>query len=259
MKDLKEFLKQEYPFLYNVARSGYKEIKLNLQKVSRIPKKIFSQPKGLIDKILIDNYPMIYSTMVSEDHLRVVLSNLYNTLEQKVEGDVVELGCNVGTTSMFIRKLLDEYGSDKEFHVYDSWEGLPAPSEKDNPRNFKGNFKKGDCKTQKEIFIHNFKKAKLLCPKIHSGWFSKIPDNQYPDKIAFAFFDGDFYQSIMDSFEKVYPRLTFGARITIHDYEAKFKDLQGVKKACDDFLEDKPEKGTIVNVEDYNVGRMIKR
>ncbi len=53
---------------------------------------------------------------------------------------------------------------------------------------------------------------------MHVGWFAKIPSNEYPPKIAFAFFDGDFYSSIKDSFNMTYNKLTKGARVLIHDY-----------------------------------------
>jgi len=174
-----------------------------LKKIKKSPKKIIlkiTKKKDIVEKILMD-YPMIDSEMVSKNHLRIVLTNLKEVLDKGVEGDVVELGCNIGTTSLFIRKLLDYYKSKKKFHVYDSFEGLPEKHDKDK-NNVERQFTKGHCKTKKDIFIRNFKIKKLKLPIIHIGWFGKIPDDEYPKKIAFAFFDGDFYTSIIDSFNK---------------------------------------------------------
>ena len=224
--------------------------------IKKIPKKIIfriTKNNDIVEKLLID-YPMIDSEMVSKNHLRIVLTNLKKVLDEDIEGDIVELGCNIGTTSLFIQKLLDNYKSKKKFHVYDSFEGLPEKHDNDK-NNVERQFTKGQCKTKKETFIHNFKLAKLKLPVIHIGWFGKIPDNKYPKKIAFAFFDGDFYTSIFDSFNKVYPKMVPDSRITIHDYQ--WDILPGVEKACTDFLKDKPEKGTII-CEDI-IGIMIKK
>lgn len=206
----------------------------------------------VIEKMLID-FPMIDSGMVSKNDVRVILTNLKKVLDENIDGSIVELGCNVGTTSLFIRKLLDHYNSDREFHVYDSFEGLPKKHKKDNNK-VKRQFWEGQCKTKKDNLIRNFKYANLKLPIIHVGWFGKIRDEEYPKKIAFAFFDGDFYTSIVDSFKKVYPKMTSNARLIIHDYQ--WEVLPGVERACVEFLKDKPEKGTMVN--DNNVGIMIK-
>ena len=62
----------------------------------------------------------IVSRMMSYWEIVAVLTNLEKVLISGIEGDIVELGCNVGTTTMYIRKLLDLYKSDKKIHVYDS-------------------------------------------------------------------------------------------------------------------------------------------
>ena len=143
----------------------------------------------IVDKNDIPSCMMTYWQIVS------VLRNLQIVLEHNTPGAIVELGCNVGTTSIYIRKLLDLYKSDKEYHVYDSWEGLPASHEKD-VNNVGRSFREGACKTSIQQFKYNFCIRGLNEPVIHSGWFKEIPDEEYPEQIAFAFFDGDFYTSL---------------------------------------------------------------
>ena len=46
-----------------------------------------------------------------------------------------------------------------------------------------------------------------------------------------------------------------GARLAVHDYGGRV--LPGVKGACDDFLRDKPENGTVI-ADDF-VGVMVKK
>lgn len=249
------FLKK-YPRIFKIVKSTYTFGYLKLKSIEKIPKKIkfkLTNNEDIVEKLLLD-YPIILSGMVTENHLRVILNNLKKVLDENIEGDIVELGCNIGTTSLFIRKLLDHYKSEKDFHVYDSFEGLPDEKNEDK-NNIGGTYKAGSCKTSKDTLISNFKKAKLKLPKIHIGWFGEIPDEEYPKKIAFAFFDGDFYNSILDSFDKVYPKMVPNGRITIHDYKWEF--LPGVDKACLKFLKDKPEEGTMTNND--RIGIMVKK
>lgn len=200
---------------------------------------------------ILDTTPLL-SGMVTRLHVESILNNLEVVLLCDIPGDIVELGCNVGTASVFIRKLLDAYKSDKEFLVYDSFEGLPSKLPEDET-DLERQFVEGQCKTNPEVFIQNFDKLGLQLPIINEGWFKEIDDSKYPNKIAFAFFDGDFYSSIIDSFDKVYPRLSVGARVIVHDYG--WRALPGCKKACDDFFLDKSE--GVVSIRE-SIGLMIK-
>jgi len=188
--------------------------------------------KNLVNKDDIPSCMMTYWQIVA------VLENLQNVLERNIPGAVVELGCNVGTTSIYIRKLLDLYKSDKEYHVYDSWEGLPAMHEKDI-NNVGRSFGQGACKTSIEQFKYNMKIRGLKEPTIHSGWFKEIPGEEYPEEICFAFFDGDFYTSIIDSFDKTYHKVSRGGIILIDD--CGWNVLPGCERACLEFLSDKKE------------------
>jgi O-methyltransferase len=174
--------------------------------------------------------------MMSKGQIGHILRNLRIVLEANIEGDIVELGCHAGSSSLFIRRMLDYHGSDKAFHVYDSWQGLPLRKDE---RDGSECSKQGACKTARENFERSFAKWDLTLPQIHDGWFAEIPDEEYPAKICFAFFDGDLYQSIIDSFNKVYCKLSPHARLLIDDYE--HPEFIGCQRACQDFLKDKSE------------------
>jgi len=68
----------------------------------------------------------IISGMMTSEQIEIVLTELERTLEAGVPGDIVELGCNCGTTTIFIAKLLERRGEPREYHVYDSFRGLPS-------------------------------------------------------------------------------------------------------------------------------------
>ncbi|KIQ77603.1 hypothetical protein RW25_28450 [Bacillus sp. L_1B0_8] len=177
------------------------------------------------------------------------LVNMYHLLGQtlvfEVEGDVLELGCNEGKTSVFLQMLMDYYESSKELHVYDSFQGLPKRGIHDEYLN------EGDCLTSKDKLLENFKEYNLKTPFIHAGWFNETL-KQIPDKISFAYLDSDFYDSIHDSLEAIYPRLTKNAIVVVDDYcdlqnnPNAWPGLPGVKKACDNFMDDKLEEFSVL-------------
>jgi len=175
--------------------------------------------------------PLI-SDQINEKQLRVILTQL-DRARQKNDGAVVEFGCYIGTTSLFIRRLLDEHQDSREFHVYDSFAGLPpktAPDESRAGEQFKG----GELAVSKREFLRAFKKAGLRPPIVHKGWFKDMQAVDVPDQIAFAFLDGDFYESIRDSLKLALPRLQAGGCIVIDDYAREA--LPGVASAVRELL-----------------------
>lgn len=182
---------------------------------------------------LLQKYPII-SDQVDSAELRVLLAELEYTLQSGVKGDIVEFGCYTGTTSLFIRRLLDAYNFKGEFHVYDSFAGLPEKTINDISA-IGEQFKAGELHAPRKVFIQNFKKAGLRLPIIHKGWFSDVALGDVPDDICFAFFDGDFYESIRDSFKNCEGRFASNAKIIIDDYANEA--LPGAARATDEWLQ----------------------
>src|SRR5690242_11875242 len=81
---------------------------------------------------LLNQYNLV-SDQVSREQVHVILRELETVLERTGQGAIVEFGCYIGTTSLFIRRLLDARGESvsREFHVYDSFEGLPPKTAAD--------------------------------------------------------------------------------------------------------------------------------
>jgi hypothetical protein len=128
-------------------------------------------------------------------------------------------------------KTLIETNSDKKFYVYDSFEGLPDLSKWE----INSGWKPRTLVTSEDVLTSNFIENNLPIPIITKGWFKDIPEDKLPEKISFAFLDGDFYDSIYDSLVKVYDRVVDGGYIFFHDY--KRNDLPGVEAAIKDFFE----------------------
>jgi len=181
---------------------------------------------------LLAQYPLI-SEQVSIDQAKTILTELENVLNKDISGAVVEFGCYIGTTSLFIQRLLDAHQDLRAFHVYDSFEGLPEKGGQDaSPVGTQ--FQAGELRISKRQLLYEFRKAGLKSPIVHKGWFYSLIPTDVPEQIAFAFLDGDFYESIRDSLLLVLPRLQQGSTLIIDDYAREA--LPGVAKATKELL-----------------------
>lgn len=179
----------------------------------------------------------LLSDQVSQAEVAIILRELRQVMAAGVPGDVVELGCYVGTTSVFLAKEIA--GSERKLYCYDSYEGLPAKSDKDaSPAGEQ--FKAGELLATKRQFIKNLKQTGLPMPQVKKAWFSDLTPADLPRQIAFAFLDGDYYQSILDSLKLVWPKLAPGATVVVDDYVSNA--LPGAAKAVDEWLPAHPAK-----------------
>ena len=190
----------------------------------------------MITDQLLRTYPII-SDQVDERELRVLLRELERLLKAGCPGSVVEFGCYVGTTSLFIRRLLDAYRHAGAFHVYDSFAGLPEKTAQDVSAAGE-QFVAGELAATRKGFLQQFKKAGLRPPVVHKAWFAELTPRDVPEDIMFAFLDGDYYQSIMDSLWLVTPKLTPDAVLVVDDYANEA--LPGAARAADAWLQAHP-------------------
>ena len=177
---------------------------------------------------------------VSEGETERILELARECLE--VPGDFVEFGCYKGDTSLLLAELLVEKPVDKlgktggngakKLWIYDSFEGLPEKTDEDESV-LGVDFKGGELFVTKREVKQRFLRAGLPVPVIKKSWFSDLKNEDLPEKIAFAFLDGDFYESIRDSLRLVSPRMVEGGVIVVHDYTNSA--LPGVRKAVDEW------------------------
>jgi len=185
----------------------------------------------VIDQLL-GRYQLV-SDQVDKTELRIILSALNQQIALHDAGAVVEFGCYVGTTSLFMRRLLDRHGSVHDFHVYDSFEGLPEKSDYDlSPAG--AQFVAGELSVSRKDFLMQFKKAGLRPPVVHKGWFSELTSDEIPQDIIFAYLDGDYYESIHDSLRLITPKLARGWAIIVDDYANEA--LPGAARAVNEWI-----------------------
>lgn len=187
----------------------------------------------------------------------------------QLDGDFVELGCYRGDTSVLLGKLLtkptESCGKpvknsnksvdnlckkpkepvenkvqnpvdkpvEKRLWIYDSFAGLPAKTTEDNSGAGQ-NFQAGELFVTKREVIDKIRKNGLRNIIIKKAWFDDLTARDLPQKIAFAFLDGDLYGSIKTSLKLVVPRLEPQGTIVVHDYNNP--ELPGSSRAVDEFL-----------------------
>jgi O-methyltransferase len=180
---------------------------------------------------------MTKNDQFDERELAVLLRELQKVINRGVAGDIVELGCYKGATSVEIATKLQLLQADKKLYLYDSFAGLPEKlKQDDSPAGIQ--FVAGELPASKHDVITAFKKAHMPVPAIKKGWFSDLTPGDLPDTIALAFLDGDFYDSITDSLRLVWPKLSEGAVVLVDDYQNEA--LPGAQKAVDTWLKTHP-------------------
>ena len=145
----------------------------------------------------------------------------------RLDGDFVEMGCYKGDTSLLLAEVLRNSGISKRLWIYDSFEGLPEKSASDESV-LGVDFRGGELYVTKREVKERFLRAGLPVPVIKKGWFSDLTSGDMPERIAFSFLDGDFYESIRDSLKLVVPRMVDGGVLVVHDYTNPA--LPGVKR-----------------------------
>ena len=182
-----------------------------------------------------------------------------------LEGDYVELGCYKGDTSLLLADIIfsgprpagpspraagansraaalrnaqkKQYSANgHRLFIYDSFEGLPEKTDLDASEAGK-DFTAGALAVSKREVKERFLRAGLPVPVIKKAWFSELSEDDLPEKIAFAFLDGDLYESIRDSLKLVEGKMVTGGVIIVHDYNNPA--LPGVAKAVDEWRDNR--------------------
>ena len=195
-----------------------------------------------IKNILNFHNERIDPSIINFDQITNLVIYLNDSINQNIEGDVTEFGCYVGESSKYLMKTLLENNSDKKLYVYDSFEGLPPLSKWEEGTGWR----EGTLKSTEQILISNFVENNLPPPIIHKDWFKNVSEDKLPEKISFAFLDGDFYDSIYDSLNKIFDRVSDGGYICFHDYQRP--DLPGVRAAIEDTFKERGVEYTVVEV-----------
>ncbi|HUL48999.1 MAG TPA: TylF/MycF/NovP-related O-methyltransferase [Gemmatimonadales bacterium] len=160
-----------------------------------------------------------YPYMVHPAGLAFLCSCLEET--HHVPGAVVEIGCAWGCTTLFLNEQLDWQKSDKPYLTIDTFSGFPAEHTeyeatargKDRAfldRQFRST---GVTETWFRRAMANAGAARVRTIRSDISRYRFDPDL----RISFCFIDVDLYLSVRDALEKVFPLMSPGGIIAVHD------------------------------------------
>lgn len=155
-----------------------------------------------------------------------------------VPGDVCEFGVAQGATSALIANEIG--GQSRLLWLYDSFEGLPAPTAEDvliddifglgSIEKYAGTMKCGEIEVISRLNDISVDPAQF---RIVKGFFTPSADG--PKTVSFAYIDFDFYKPIMDALRFISARMPVGGKVIVDDY-GFFS--AGAKTAVDEFLQE---------------------
>lgn len=155
------------------------------------------------------------------------------------EGDVCEFGVAQGATSALLANEIRL--SKKRLWLFDSFQGLPRPTEKDiliNDIFGLGSIEKyaGTMASPVEMVEARLKNVDFptIRTRIVPGFIEEIVKSAtLPNKVSFAYIDFDFYEPILTTLRLLRQRLSVGGAIVVDDY-GFFSS--GAKTAVDEFV-----------------------
>lgn len=168
-----------------------------------------------------------------------------------VRGDVCEFGVAQGETSALIANEIQS--GNKVLHLFDSFKGLPKPTEKDQLKNdifslgsmeaYTGTMSCPEEMVRARLGAISFPPQKFA---IHKGFIDQVlrDDSNLPREVSFAYVDFDFYKPIKLALDFLHRTTSVGAIIIVDDYDFF---STGSKIAVDEFLQD--QNTTVVNYE----------
>jgi predicted O-methyltransferase YrrM len=192
-----------------------------------------------------------------------------DTLSTGIPGAFVECGVWLGGSAGLMAEAIGHFekGSHRKLHLFDSFEGLPAPGTEDGEkaaeywRSTEGSehVMVHRCVAGAALvrsFLHEYLRIPRERVVFHEGWFHDTLPRLDPDfgAIAVLRLDGDWYDSTRICFEHLYHRLSPGGVVLLDDYFC----WEGCRKATDEFRALKNITEPIVRI-DSDSGYWIKK
>lgn len=196
------------------------------------------QPIGLGDITMIPP-PCMTPERAHEIYTPTFQRVIEYVTNSRISGDVMEFGTFHGYTARTFAELMRGYGSDKELHLYDSWQGFPSMEGNDArcPEVTQHKtWKQGDCTPvieNADKIIHSV--LNLIYPRVftHKGFYNK--ETPIPKACSVLHIDCDLYESTNTVFQLTLGALQQGSVILFDDWNNNF--------ASNDFGERKAARG----------------
>lgn len=190
-----------------------------------------------VNAYTLTSFPRIYSLIEAVRHV----------LKNNIPGAFVECGVYRGGSMMAVAfALMAEGVTDKDLYLFDTYEGMPAPDERDvdirGRRAGKTFFRKRITdksskwtnatleSVQEAMASTGYPKEKIHYVK---GMVEDTIPGQAPAAIALLRLDTDWYKSTMHELVHLYPRLSARGILIIDDYG----HYKGARQAADEYFQ----------------------
>jgi O-methyltransferase len=188
-------------------------------------------------------------TMTAPDKLFALILAVRHVVRHKIPGDIVECGVwRGGSMHAAARTLAEEGDTSRELHLFDTYEGMPPPTDKDlrhdgtpaaellaTRSRDHSVWAVATLEDVQEGFTHVPYPAERI--HFHKGLVEETIPDRAPEQIAILRLDTDWYESTRHELEHLYPRLSRGGVLLIDDYGW----WKGAREAVHEFLEESGE------------------
>jgi O-methyltransferase len=183
-------------------------------------------------------------TMTSPDKLFALILATRYVVDHDVRGAIVECGVwRGGSMQAVARTLLGRGVADRDLHLFDTFAGMPPPSDRDRRR---------DGQLASELLRTRPREAQVWAIATledvqagmgetgypterihyHEGLVEQTVPAEAPPDIAILRLDTDWYESTKHELEHLYDRLASGGVLLLDDYG----HWEGARQAVDEFL-----------------------
>ncbi len=186
-------------------------------------------------------------TMTNDENIFSLIQATKYIIDNQIPGDIVECGVWRGGSMMAVaHTLLKEKKSDRNLYLFDTFEGMPKPTDLDvsvdKRKNAKSKFEKTKksedssdwCFASLNEVKKNIMKTGYSSEKIHfiKGKVENTLPEYVPKQIALLRLDTDWYESTKHELIHLFPKLVSGGVLILDDYG----HWEGAKKAIDEYI-----------------------
>lgn len=214
----------------------------------------------------------LYS-MTHFERLFVLIDAVRHVVRREIPGAFIECGVwRGGSVLAMLRTLLSLGVTDRDIYLYDTFEGMTAPTEKDVSANHGSALQAWQLAQGSGERVYNqffneriFNEESVRRLLLSTGYpserlhFVKGPVEQtipatMPDKISLLRLDTDWYESTRHEMHHLYPLLQKNGVLIIDDYG----DWAGCRKAIDEYFSSGHTPPILLNRVDYSCRIAVK-
>jgi O-methyltransferase len=178
-------------------------------------------------------------TLTRPSRLNVLYELVRRLDEGGVPGAIVECGVYRGGSAAVMAVAS---GGRRDVHLFDSFQGLPPPGEKDG-RLAREHFHEGWCAGSVDEVREVLRRLSFPAERLflHAGWFHETFPKVHVPQIALLHIDADWYDSVMLCLRTFYDAVAPTGFVVLDDYGR----WEGCTRATNDFLRERGLEGTV--------------